>query len=306
MTGVLDGRGSGTSLLVRLGFRDPDATRTALEGLGLWAQGRPVDDGAADVVTAVADAADPDLALASLARVHAAQPDGEDLRQALCRHPGLRSRLLGVLGTSVALGEHLAQYADDWRALQDDDLVAARPSLHGLRSRLLAAVGCPAGVDLPWGTGGARAGLTGAAAVEALRLAYRRCLLELAARDLSGAVAVEDVGGELADLASATLTAALAVALATLPAAAAPCRLAVVGMGKCGGRELNYVSDVDVVFVAEPLEGAGGDGDADALRTATRLAAELMRVCGEVAWPVDAGLRPEGGSGPLVRTLARE
>jgi len=298
---VFDSRGSGTTLLVRLGFQEPVATQEALERLGMWAAGRPADDGAAAVVMAVADVADPDLAVLALARLHAAQPSPDALRLALCAHDGLRTRLLGVLGTSAALGDHLVQRPEDWRCLLDDDLVVTRPSRHGLQSRLLAAVGATAGQELPWGTGGARAGVTGSGAVEALRLEYRRCLLELAARDVSGTVAVEDVGGELADLAAATLAAGLAVALAVLPDGSAPCRLAVIGMGKCGGRELNYVSDVDVVFVGEPLDG--GQDDA-ALRTATRLAAEMMRVCGEVAWPVDAGLRPEGGSGPLVRTLA--
>ena len=301
---VLDGRGrgSGTGLLVRLGFSDPAATAQALAALGVWQDGRPVDDGAGDLVTAAADVADPDLAVAALARLVAAAPDADELRRALCDHAGLRARLLGVLGTSVALGDHLAAHPDHWRALADDDLLDVRPSRYGLQAELLAAVGAPPDEPLPWGTGGARSTLPVATAVERLRVAYRRCLLTLAARDVVGAVAVEDVGGELADLAGATLSAALAVALTTLPDDAAPCRLAVVGMGKAGGRELNYVSDVDVVFVGEPLEGAGDE--APALRTATKLAAEMMRVCGDVAWPVDAGLRPEGGAGPLVRTLA--
>ena len=72
------------------------------------------------------------------------------------------------------------------------------------------------------------------------------------------------------------MEAALAIARGELPADVAPCRLAVVAMGKCGGLELNYVSDVDVVFVAEPV--AGGDETA-ALATATRLATGLMRAC---------------------------
>ena len=59
------------------------------------------------------------------------------------------------------------------------------------------------------------------------------------------------MAAELADLAAGTLEAALAIARAGLPADATPCRLAVIAMGKCGGQELNYASDVDVVFVAE-------------------------------------------------------
>src|SRR5262249_15960200 len=69
---------------------------------------------------------------------------------------------------------------------------------------------------------------------------------------------------------------------------------------------LNYMSDVDVVFVAEPMPG---QDETEALRTATRLAAGLMRACSTTTaegtiWPVDAALRPEGRAGPLVRTLA--
>ncbi len=77
-------------------------------------------------------------------------------------------------------------------------------------------------------------------------------------------------------------------------------------MGKCGGRELNYVSDVDVIFVAEAREGVP---EQQALQAATRLAAHMMRLCSDTTregtiWPVDANLRPEGRNGPLVRTLA--
>ena len=300
---VFDSRSSGTGLLVRLGFEDPTSTAAALEALGLWRDGRPVDEAAGAVVTAVADVADPDLALSTLVRLLDAVTDADCLRRALRDEPALRRRLLGVVGTSVALGDHLVAHPADWHALEGElgaDPEAVRPTLYARQAALLGAVGADPS-EPTWGTGGARAGLTGPPAVEALRAAYRRCVLELAARDATGSVTVEEVGAEMADLASATLSAGLAVALASLPEDAAPCRLAVIGMGKAGGRELNYVSDVDVVFVAEAVDGASDDA---ALRSATRLASEMMRVCGEVAWPVDAGLRPEGGAGPLVRTLA--
>jgi len=162
--------------------------------------------------------------------------------------------------------------------------------------------------------------------VTELRLAYRRRLMHLAARDLTGASAFDDVTAELADLAAAALEGALAIARGQLrrehgsqpigqPSGGMPCRLAVIGMGKCGGRELNYVSDVDVIFVAEPVTGAAGTGGAegaderDALAAATKLASAMMRICSQSApeaplWQVDANLRPEGRSGPLVRTLA--
>ncbi len=83
-------------------------------------------------------------------------------------------------------------------------------------------------------------------------------------------------------------------------------RLAVIAMGKCGGHELNYVSDVDVIFVVEAAEG---HDEHAAIRTGTQLASHLIRVCSDhtgegTIWPVDAALRPEGKAGPLVRTLA--
>ena len=77
-------------------------------------------------------------------------------------------------------------------------------------------------------------------------------------------------------------------------------------MGKTGGGELNYVSDVDVIFVAEPADGVDED---TALRVGTALATATMRACSAPTaegslWPVDAALRPEGKQGPLVRTIS--
>lgn len=293
--------------LVRLGLPSTGAVPGELVRLGLWSTTTgPPDEDAVVVLEALADTADPELAVLALGRLHDAAPTA-DVPGLLRRRPGLRRRLLAVLGASAALGDHLAAHPADLAVLADDEVAGARPSRYGLERLLLAAVGADPADAAPWGTGGACASGTGPDVVAALRRAYRRALLGLAARDLAEGVAVEDVAGELADLAGATLSAGLAVARAGLPAGAAPCRLAVVGMGKCGGRELNYVSDVDVVFVAEPLavvRAPDEQGEQAALRTATQLAAAMMRVCGEVAWPVDAALRPEGKAGPLVRTLA--
>jgi len=283
--------GTGSGRLARLGFTDVAAAAANLQQCRLWDGQGPADEGAMVVLAALSDAAEPDMAAAALARLVAAARHPWELLDGLREHDGLRRRLLGVLGTSIALGDHLVALPEDWYVLSDDGLTTVRPSLLGFQSQLLEAVGAVDGT----------ASGTGPDVLRALQSAYRRCLLGLASRDLSGALALEDVAGELADLAGATLTAGLAVARAELVAGAEPCRLAVIGMGKCGGRELNYVSDVDVVFVAAGLDV--GD-EAAALRSATQLAGAMMRVCAEVAWPVDAALRPEGKAGPLVRTLA--
>jgi glutamate-ammonia-ligase adenylyltransferase len=110
----------------------------------------------------------------------------------------------------------------------------------------------------------------------------------------------------LADLAGSALEGAVRIAIDELGEAGQTCRFAVIGMGKAGGRELNYISDVDVIFVAEPVEGAD---EAAALETATRIATRTMHACADATahgslWPVDAALRPEGKQGPLVRTVA--
>ncbi|HET6211632.1 MAG TPA: bifunctional [glutamine synthetase] adenylyltransferase/[glutamine synthetase]-adenylyl-L-tyrosine phosphorylase [Micromonosporaceae bacterium] len=125
-----------------------------------------------------------------------------------------------------------------------------------------------------------------------LRRAYHRSLLRIVADDLTGERDIEATMAGLSWLADETLRVAYATAAAELDVAP---RLAVIAMGKCGGNELNYVSDVDVIFVA------AGDED---LAGGTALATRLMAICGQAAWPVDANLRPEGSHGPLVRTLA--
>jgi [glutamine synthetase] adenylyltransferase / [glutamine synthetase]-adenylyl-L-tyrosine phosphorylase len=283
VTRVTLGRGSSASgQLARLGFTEPALAAAAMESGAL---GSLLDD--ERVLLDLAATADPDAALHALADLLAAAADA-GLVTALRGDERLRTGLLDVLGASPALARHLVRHPGQWRELAGDAQV--RPSAAGLRARMLAAV----------------AGLTGDAALDAMRVAYRGALLGLAARDLRGDVDVADVAAELADLAAATLESALAVARAELGPAARSCRLAVVAMGKCGGRELNYVSDVDVVFVAEAVDGAAEE---PALKAAATLAARLMRACAATSpegtiWPVDAALRPEGRAGPLVRTLA--
>ncbi|MEO8887732.1 MAG: bifunctional [glutamine synthetase] adenylyltransferase/[glutamine synthetase]-adenylyl-L-tyrosine phosphorylase, partial [Jatrophihabitantaceae bacterium] len=287
--------------LARLSFIDADTAARLLTDPPLsWWDTRtnaPVDDAAAAVVAAIGRTADPDLALATLAAIVAAS-GGDELRLRLEVSRELRGRLLALLGVSAALGEHLIAYPDDWAAL------VGPHDPGGVATRLAAAVGADPD-DPVTGTGGTRAHDTGSAAIEALRAAYRRELVAVAGRDLAGDLSLREVTVALADLAGHTLQAALAVAAAELPEDVEACRLAVIAMGKTGGRELNYVSDVDVVFVAEPGEVEEDGADVDrGLATATTLARDTIRICRAVAWEVDAALRPEGKDGPLVRTLA--
>jgi len=282
--------------LLRLGFRDPEASLAALAALGPAAE---------PLVALLARAADPDLALASLVRLAEVVDAPDELLQEVADDEGTAMRLLSVLGASEALADHLARHPEHWRELTDPLLGSTRPTADALRADLLRAVGAEPEDPAPVAT------VRDDEAVLALRVEYRRALLRLAARDLAHDLGLDDTAAELSDLAAGTLEAALAVARQRVGAESALARLAVVAMGKCGGHELNYVSDVDVIFVFEPAEGADGTpADAnEAARVATQLAGHLMRICSEhttegTIWPVDAALRPEGKAGPLVRTLA--
>ncbi|MFE4666839.1 bifunctional [glutamine synthetase] adenylyltransferase/[glutamine synthetase]-adenylyl-L-tyrosine phosphorylase [Streptomyces sp. NPDC056716] len=279
------GRRSSTfTRLLRHGFTDPSAAERLLDGPEL----APVRDDPV-LLEALGATADPDLALHELVRLLEAQPGPAGRRELLATliaAKPLRDRLLGVLGASQALGDHLARHPGDWR-----ELVTYEPR------------------DLHPGVAEFERGLAEATDPVSLRVAYRRCLLSIAARDVCGTTDIAQTAAELADLATATLRAALALARAAAPEDAALCRLAVIAMGKCGGHELNYVSDVDVIFVGEGVESAAGADEGKALRAATKLASHMMRICSETTvegsiWPVDANLRPEGRNGPLVRTLS--
>ncbi|MEV1156058.1 bifunctional [glutamine synthetase] adenylyltransferase/[glutamine synthetase]-adenylyl-L-tyrosine phosphorylase [Micromonospora chokoriensis] len=249
------------------------------DGLRLWRpdEQEPTDEPAGELLAALSRAADPDLALRQLHRIVEAERRATEgsaespLLAELHADPGLRRRLIAVLGASSALGDHLVA--------NPEHCLTLRTAPDGLAP---IAEGRLEPTD-------------GGNPTAALRSAYRLALLRIAAADLTGGRGLEQTMAALSALADATLAAAYEIAVTELADGTERPRLAVVAMGKCGGGELNYVSDVDVIFVAAE--------DAD-LPAATQVATRLISICGLVAWPVDAALRPEGNRGPLVRTLA--
>jgi glutamate-ammonia-ligase adenylyltransferase len=290
------------SRLARYGFADNGSRAADLlgpGGLGLWdadAQ-EPAGPQATELIHALSRAADPNLALRQLHRMVetaarearrsnggpvqaqdgeiAESPATEAILIALGTDAGLRRRLVAVLGASSALGDHLVANHEQWRVLSTGK-TGLPPNADGHLE-----------FDDSMGAG--------PPSVPALRTAYRTALLRIVAADLTGGRGLEPTMAALSQLADETLGAAYRMAVAGLPESASEPRLAVVAMGKCGGNELNYVSDVDVIFVV------AGDED---LSAGTTVAARLIEICGQVAWQVDAALRPEGNRGPLVRTLA--
>ena len=244
----------------------------------------------AALVPHFADAASPDQALLLLQRLRESHPQRLD---ALLADDEAAGRLVRVLGASTGLGEFLQRRPEELASLATP---LAKPlTAPEYTTDLMSSVD----------------GLVGDPAAVALRVRYRRHLTRLAAWDLEHhdpLAAMSVVAAALSDLAGAALDAALDVARreSTFPADHLEAtRLAVIGMGKAGARELNYVSDVDVIFVAEADEGIENDR---AVEIATRLAMRAMKIIHELAsepelWEVDANLRPEGKDGALVRTL---
>jgi glutamate-ammonia-ligase adenylyltransferase len=291
-----------TSRLLRAGLADVPRAERLLGDAQLVAL---LDDPAQVLLGPLSDAADPDQALLALAKIAGVVRDDTRtaLREALRTEGAPRERLIAVVGASVALGDTLAAHPENLAVVLDATPGTGVP-VERVRAELLEAVGADPDADVPVAASG------GAEATDAMRRAYRTRLLRIAATDLTSADPLSRLPGvaaALADLAGAALEAGLAIARAELDDHGRGVRLAVIGMGKGGGRELNYVSDVDVVYVAEPVEGTD---EADALTVGARLATGLARACGSpvgvepALWPVDAALRPEGKDGPLVRTLA--
>jgi [glutamine synthetase] adenylyltransferase / [glutamine synthetase]-adenylyl-L-tyrosine phosphorylase len=263
----------------RLGLVEPSAPAD-LDRLG-WNT-----DAHVELLWSLSRAPDADTALRALVRLadadrHADGRSWDELSQAVVKDRGLRGRLFGVLGSSLALGDHLVAHPDSWHLLAGGVTLPTAEELRAAFAELAERV------EIARDT---------VAAVSPLRKLYRDRLLVLAALDLASTVENEpvlpftEVGAHLSDLADAALGAALTVA--TRLCGADGGRLAVIAMGKCGARELNYVSDVDVIFVADNADAA-----------AIRLAGEMMRFACDAFFEVDAALRPEGKHGQLVRTL---
>ena len=213
------------------------------------------------------------------------------------------------------------------KKLDDIDEPTA-PLATAYRTELLEAVGANPDDERPR----ASREMTGKDGYTALRVAYRAALTKIALVDVCSPDPVElmpTVGRHLADLAAAALEGALAIArtevaeglgggLCSAPARGASVDaldLAIIGMGKCGARELNYISDVDVVYVIAPVpaselpdEGVEPLTEQDCVQIGTELVHALTKAIMAPAaepplWEVDANLRPEGKDGPLVRTV---
>ncbi|WP_034528017.1 bifunctional [glutamine synthetase] adenylyltransferase/[glutamine synthetase]-adenylyl-L-tyrosine phosphorylase [Bifidobacterium stellenboschense] len=289
--------------LIRAGLQDLDDARGQFDRLK--ADGVP-DDRLRFILTALGRACDPDAALANLVGItNAVQSQGRDLKTMVPDEAAFE-RLVTVLGVSDALGKLMRFRPELVEAASKDSCDSHLYNHAQRRAHILKAVGAD-----PDETAAPAATLSLAEAATALRGTYRHQLAAIMAQDATAddPCAIQPtISRELSDLADAALEGALAIARHEVPGSE-HVRFVIIGMGKLGAQELNYVSDVDLIYAVEPADKE--IGRQELIRIGTKMGTTLQRVCQSVImgvaeptlWQIDGGLRPEGKDGPLVRTI---
>jgi len=244
--------------------------------------------------------ADPDMALNNLDRFVAASRSPLSVGTLFQRDPGTLPTLLRIWSTSQYLSDLLVTDPEslDLLRLTEGKAFARQALVDDLTSEVAV-------LDHDQ------------AVLRALRRFKRRETLRICYGDIVREQSLRTVTLQISYLAEAILEAALAVAWRTLRRKRGtplgpdrqPARFVVLGMGKLGGAELNYSSDIDLIFLYEV------DGQTDSKRPLTngeffdRLAREFVRLLTETtglgtAYRVDLRLRPEGEQGPIVRSVS--
>ncbi|MGQ0743777.1 MAG: bifunctional [glutamine synthetase] adenylyltransferase/[glutamine synthetase]-adenylyl-L-tyrosine phosphorylase [Acidimicrobiales bacterium] len=268
--------------LVAFGFTDARRIRAAFAELtaGFTRRSRLMRQTLPLVMSWLSESPDPDLGLLSLRVLASGEHEARDLSMILRDSPEAARALCCLLGTSRRLGEWIGRNPDFIGALASDDATGVVSAAEMARAAL---------APLAW-----REDPDGRQ--PALMRFKRRQELRIASADVLGRFpgGVVAVGDQLTQLAEACLNAALESIEPAVP-------LAVIGLGRLGGSELSYASDLDLLVVH------GGNSAKEALR-AERDTEALMRFLGGDTpagslYRVDLNLRPEGKDGPLARSL---
>ncbi len=272
------------SLRARLASAGLDVDRAVPELTEAGLLDPDTDDVRHGLLPMLSEAAGPEEAVSAVAALAREHPD---VFAKVAGDADWLSRVVAVAGASRPLGDLLARYPDAVEAVRTDDGVDIDDVAERVEEALRSS-------DDP---------AEQAAGIAAIR---RTATADIAARDLTGKAEVEEVARELAALADGVLLGTLTAVHEQVADGDPKAKLAVIGMGKLGGIELNYVSDVDVVFVHEPRDGVSDD---EAGREATRVFSTLLELLNASttmgrAYEVDPTLRPEGRSGALSRTVA--
>lgn len=265
--------------LEALGFRYVDRAGRTFEELtaGLSRRSRLMQQMLPLILDWLADSPDPDLGLEQLRLLTLNVPDHAELVTTLHDRPVVGQRLAYLLGSSRLLGEYLDRIPEFVPTLADDDAIATLRPREELEARLRLRVEARPGRPERVGT---------------IRRFARRQRLRVAARDLLEMAGLDQTMTDL------TAAADVAAAVATTVAGAGE-GFAVIAMGRWGGGELSYGSDLDLMYIYDSPHTA-----ATAMKVVSEIRDILARPAQDgVAWELDANLRPEGRSGPLVRSL---
>jgi glutamate-ammonia-ligase adenylyltransferase len=195
------------------------------------------------------------------------------------------ARLCLLAAGAPPLVQTLAQHLELLDMLFDDDEMKAPATRDVLTGRVRERL---------------RAAKSETATLRALGAFWRRERLRIAARDLWGeTIDVEMTGRELTDLAEAMLAGLLDVAAHRAGVPDVLDHVAVIGLGKFGGRELNFPSDGDLLYVHDHPERAAA---AEKLADSIREVMHALRTQHGVDMEFDPRLRPDGRFGRLSRT----
>jgi len=304
--------------LIRAGFARPDFAREAIVNICENCMNHAV--GPQQFLEYVSRPADPDASLVALQNIVQAQPqtiaDIASMSTISSMNCPLAS-LMQVLGASSAMGMFMRTHPNlIMAAASDPDHLFSMTRDERCADLLCAIQAYKATVVSSENNSSNTIYLTSlgfAQAVSALRARYREHVAAIMAADLASADPVEvqpDISRKLSDAADAVLEAALAVARGQVTGSSA-CRFAIIAMGKLGAQEINYVSDIDLIYVVEPADSGNKQNQDASLRVGASIAMVLQKVCQSTVagsletplWQIDTALRPEGKDGPLVRSL---
>ncbi|MFI5340205.1 MAG: bifunctional [glutamate--ammonia ligase]-adenylyl-L-tyrosine phosphorylase/[glutamate--ammonia-ligase] adenylyltransferase [Candidatus Methylomirabilales bacterium] len=256
---------------------------------------------------------DPDLALNNLERFHQAVLDRRFLLGLYRDNPGILYLLLTIFGSSQFLSDILVRHPQLFEWLLEPGVARRPKGKEELQDEARQAVGAARTLDRRWG---------------ALRRLKVQEILRIGLQDLVGRQPLAGITEELSNLADVILEAACQICQAELTqrhgvpeltddsGRTRECPFVILGLGKLGGRELNFSSDIDLVFVYEgegETAGIPGSGGARLGRISNqeffrKLGEMLAKGVGEVTpeghlYRVDLRLRPEGRSGGIASSL---
>ena len=247
----------------------------------------------------VARAADPDHALAAMASLIASIGARSSFLSLLRENPSTLRTLINLFGTSAYLSQIFLRHPELLDSLVRTDLVRVHKDRATLQAELAARLAEVEEFE---------------DRLDILRRYRTEEFLRIGINDSNGLLDVTQVSRQLTGLAEACLTGAYdtarAALLRQLGLTTIPGRLVIVGMGKLGAGELNYNSDLDLIFIYDSANGTEPPGgQISAQEFFTKLVQRLISVLqvqtreGYV-YKIDTRLRPSGRSGSLVSSLA--